>query len=142
MGMRYRTRAFLLCFIPVALLLMGSFWATEKLVQTTVQNGLRSSLRENQHSIARLRSRTDLQNSRFLSVVGENASLKAGLQLLRSNPASPEAKETVEDQLRELCAQMGFDYLAISDPDGRVVATVIRTDAGLTSLAAPPEHSL
>jgi HD-GYP domain-containing protein (c-di-GMP phosphodiesterase class II) len=139
--MRFRTRTFLLCFVPFALLLMGSFWATGRLVQTTVQDGLRSSLRENQHSIARLRSRTDLQNSRFLRVAGENASLKAGLELLRSNPTSSAAKETVEDQLRELCAQMGFDYLAISDPDGRALAAVVRTDAEVTPLAAPPPNS-
>ncbi|MGA2716504.1 MAG: HD domain-containing phosphohydrolase [Bryobacteraceae bacterium] len=139
--MRFRTRAFLLCFIPFALLLAGSFWATQKLVQTTVQDGLRSSLRENQLSIARLRSRTDLQNSRFLRVVGENAALKAGLQLLQSNPTSPSAKETVEDQLRELCVQMGFDYLAVSDPEGTALAAVIRTDAGVTPLSPLPERS-
>src|ERR1700733_8400329 len=139
--MRFRTRAFLLCFVPVALLLMGSFWAIRKLVETTVQDNLRASLRDNQLSIARLRSRTDLQNSRFLRVVGENASLKAGLQLVRSNPANLAAKETLEDQLREMCAQMGFDYLAVSSPDGRVLAAVIRTDAGVASLAARPEHS-
>ena len=138
--MRFRTRAFLLCFVPVALLLMGSFWAIQKLVETTVQDNLRASLRDNQLSIARVRSRTDLQNSRFLRVVGENASLKAGLQLVRSNPTNLAAKETLEDQLRELCAQMGFDYLAVSDPDGRALAAVIRTDAQVTSLAAP-EHS-
>ena len=137
--MRFRTRAFLLCFIPFALLLAGSFWATQRLVQTTVQDGLRSSMRENQLSIARLQSRTDLQNSRFLRVVGENAALKAGLQLLRSNPANPAAKETVEDQLRELCVQMGFDYLAVSDPDGRALAAVIRTQTGVRPPATLPE---
>jgi response regulator RpfG family c-di-GMP phosphodiesterase len=139
--MRLRTRAFLLCFVPVALLLMGSFWAIRKLVETTVQDNLRSSLRDNQLSIARLRSRTDLQNSRFLRVVGENASLKAGLQLVRSNPTNLAAKETLEDQLREMCAQMGFDYLAVSGPDAGILAAVIRTDTGVKSLAAPLEHS-
>ena len=137
--MRLRTRAFLLCFVPVALLLMGSFWAIRKLVETTVQDNLRASLRDNQLSIARLRSRTDLQNSRFLRVVGENASLKAGLQLVRSNPTNLAAKETLEDQLREMCAQMGFDYLAVSSPDAGILAAVIRTDTGVSSLNAPLE---
>jgi response regulator RpfG family c-di-GMP phosphodiesterase len=139
--MRFRTRAFLLCFVPVALLLMGSFWAIRKLVETTVQDNLRASLRDNQLSIARLRSRTDLQNSRFLRVVGENASLKAGLQLVRSNPVNLAAKETLEDQLREMCAQMGFDYLAVSSPEAGILAAVIRTDTGVESLAAPLGHS-
>src|SRR5271155_3693769 len=116
--MRFRTRAFLLCFVPFALLLTGSFQAIRTLVQSTVKNGLRASLRENHLSIARSRSRSDLQNSRFLKVLGENASLKAGLQLVLSNPSSSDARETVGDQLHELCEQMGFDFLLISDPGG------------------------
>ncbi len=130
-SMRFRTRAFLLCFVPVALLLTGSFWAIQKLVLATVKNGLRSSLRENHRSIARLRSRTDLQNSRFLKVAGENAELKAGLQLLSANPDSAEAKATVEDQVGELCTKMGFDFLLVSDADGKALTGVLRTEAGI-----------
>jgi putative nucleotidyltransferase with HDIG domain len=126
--MRFGTRAFLLSFLPFALLLTGSFWAMQKVVQSTVRAGLRSSLRENHLSVARLRSRSDLQNSRFLKVVGENASLKAGLQLLLSNPVSTAARQTVEDQLRELCEQMGFDLLTVSDSNGLPLAGVLRND--------------
>src|ERR1700722_8124614 len=139
--MRLRTRAFLLCFIPFVLLLTGSFWAIRKVVQATVKESLRSSLRENHLSIARLRSRSDLQNSRFLKVVGENASLKAVLQLVLSNPSSPEARETIGDQLHELCEQMGFDFLLISDPGGNTLAGVIRTSTGVTPLGTLPGHS-
>lgn len=134
--MRFRTRAFLLCFVPVALLLTGSFWAIQKLVRSTVREGLRTSLRENNASIARLRARSDLQNSRFLKVAGENASLKAGLQLLALYPDNFGARETVEDQLRELCQQMGFDFLAVSDSHGTPLAGVLRGGAQLTSLEA------
>jgi HD-GYP domain-containing protein (c-di-GMP phosphodiesterase class II) len=139
--MRYRTRAFLLCFVPFALLLTGSFWAIQKLVQSTVRDGLRSSLRANHQSIARLRSRSDLQNSRFLKVVGENASLKAGLQLLRSQPFSAEARQTVEDQLRELCEQMGFDLLQVSDSGGIPLAAVLRSQGQVAPFNGGPAHS-
>jgi HD-GYP domain-containing protein (c-di-GMP phosphodiesterase class II) len=122
--MRFRTRAFLFSFLPFALLLSGSFWAIQKLVQSTVRDGLRSSLRENHRAIARLRSRTDLQNSRFLRVAGENAALKAGIQLVLSNAGSEAARLTLEDQLRELCARMGFDFLVVSDPSGTPLAGV------------------
>ena len=80
--MRFRTRAFLLYFVPFALLLTGSFWAVQQMVRETVRDGLRASLRENHRAAAALRSRSDLQNNRFLKVAGENASLKAGMQLL------------------------------------------------------------
>jgi putative nucleotidyltransferase with HDIG domain len=125
--MGFRTRVFLLCFVPFALLLGGSFWAIQGVVQGTVRNGLRSTLRENQFSIARLRSRSDLENSRFLQVAGENASLKAGMQLLASNTGSGAARQTVEDQLGELCERMGFDFLMVSDSAGAPLAGVIRT---------------
>jgi HD-GYP domain-containing protein (c-di-GMP phosphodiesterase class II) len=139
--MRFRTRAFLLCFVPFALLLTGSFWAIQKLVLATVKNGLRSSLRENHRSIGRLRSRTVLQNSRFLKIAGENAELKAGLQLLSANPDSAEARATVEDQVGELCAKMGFDFLLVSDPDGKALTGVLRTETGIVPYMDLPAHS-
>src|SRR5437867_6337609 len=109
--MRFATRTFLWSFIPFALLLMGSFWAIQKLVEFTVRDGVRFSLRQTHESMARLQSKSELQNSRFLRIVGENTSLKAGLQLLRAERKSPQARLTVEDQLREMCDTMGFDYL-------------------------------
>jgi HD-GYP domain-containing protein (c-di-GMP phosphodiesterase class II) len=138
--MRFRTRAFLLCFVPFALLLTGSFWAIQKLVLATVKNGLRSSLRENHRSIARLRSRADLQNSRFLKVAGENAELKAGLQLLSADPDNPEARATVQDQVGELCTKMGFDFLLVSDPDGKALTGVLRTENGIVPYSDLPAH--
>jgi len=141
--MRFRTRAFLLCFVPFALLLTGSFWAIQTLVKSTVRDGLRTSLLENHLSIARVRARSELQNSRFLSVVGENAGLKAGLQLLvsySSNPSNPNnsaARRTVEDQLQELCQQMGFDFLMVSDSHGTPLAGVIRAGTELAPLSTP-----
>ena len=80
--MRFATRTFLWSFIPFAFLLLGSFWAIQKLVEHTVRDGLRSSLRQTHLSIARVRSENELQNSRFLKMLGENATLKAGLKLI------------------------------------------------------------
>src|ERR1700689_435460 len=135
--MRFRTRAFLLCFLPFALLLTGSFWAIQKLVKSTVRDGLRTSLRENHRSIARLRERSDIRNSRFLKIAGENASLKAGLQLLVSYPGNAEARQTVEEQLQELCGQMGFDFLMVSDSHGTPLAGVLRSGTQLKPIEAP-----
>jgi HD-GYP domain-containing protein (c-di-GMP phosphodiesterase class II) len=127
---RFQTRAFLICFIPFALLLGGSFWMIQRFVQSTVREGLRASLRENQAAIANIHARADLQNSRFLKVAGENAALKAGIELLGSNPNSPAARRTLEDQLRELGEHMGFDFLLVSAPNGTPLAGVIRPTAG------------
>jgi HD-GYP domain-containing protein (c-di-GMP phosphodiesterase class II) len=114
--MRFRTRAFLYCFVPFALLLACSFWMIQNLVQSRVRDRLRTSLLDNNKAVARVLSKSDLQNSRFLRVVGENAALKAGVQLLLSYPENADARRTVEDQLRELCAHMGFPLLVVSGP--------------------------
>ncbi len=114
--MRFRTRAFLYCFVPFALLLAGSFWMIQTLVQNRVRDGLRTSLLNNNKAVARVLAKSDLQNSQFLRVVGENAALKAGIQLLLAYPENADARRTVEDQLRELCDHMGFSLLVVSGP--------------------------
>ncbi|HEY6445139.1 MAG TPA: HD-GYP domain-containing protein [Acidobacteriaceae bacterium] len=130
MTTRFQTRAFLICFIPFAVLLTGSFWIVQRVVESSVRSSLSASLRENQAAIADMQARTDLQNSRFLRVAGENAALKAGIQLLLSNPGNPQARSTVADQLRELGGQMGFDLFVVSAPGGAPLAGVMRQTSG------------
>ncbi len=98
----------------------------QRFVQSTVRDGLHTSLRESQVAIANIHAKGDLQNSRFLKVAGENTALKAGMQLLLANPHSDGARRTVEDQLRELGERMGFDFMLISAPDGSPLAGVVR----------------
>jgi putative nucleotidyltransferase with HDIG domain len=134
---RLRTRAFLICFVPFAALLACSFWMIQRYMEKTVGSGVRVSLRENQFAIAQIHTRADLQDSRFLKVAGENSALKAGIELLRSTPGSEAARRTVEDQLRELGERMGFDFLAISAPNGTPLAAVIRSGNQDTSQLEP-----
>jgi HD-GYP domain-containing protein (c-di-GMP phosphodiesterase class II) len=142
--MRFATRTFLWSFVPFAVLLLCSFWAIQKEVVTTVRNGLRVSLRDEQVSIARVHARSELQNSRFLRILGENATLKAGIQLLAANRRSAEARLTVEDQLREIAETLGFDFLLLSNPDGAAMAGVTRLGNQLVAMdvtrTAPPKH--
>ncbi|HUH64028.1 MAG TPA: HD-GYP domain-containing protein [Terracidiphilus sp.] len=126
MTTRFRTRAFLICFIPFAVLLACSFWMIQRSVESTVRDGLRASLGESQLSIARIHAKSDLQNSRFLKVAGENAALKAGVELLLSHPGNEGARRTVEDQLRELGEHMGFDFLLVSARNEVPLAGVAR----------------
>ena len=129
-----RTRAFILCFLPFAILLTTSFWMIQRFVQATVREGLHTSLRESQVAIANIHAKGDLRNSRFLRIAGENTALKAGLQLARQNPKSSDARRTVEDQLRELGEHMGFDFMLVSAPDGNPLAGVARQGSQLVPL--------
>jgi HD-GYP domain-containing protein (c-di-GMP phosphodiesterase class II) len=101
----------------------------QRFVQSTVRDGLHTSLRESQVAIANIHAKGDLQNNRFLKVAGENSALKAGMQLLLANSGSDGARRTVEDQLRELGERMGFDFLLVSAPDGTPLAGVVREAA-------------
>jgi HD-GYP domain-containing protein (c-di-GMP phosphodiesterase class II) len=132
--MRFATRTFLWSFIPFVILLLGSFWAIQKLVEHTVRDGLRTSLRQTHVSVARVRANSELQNSRFLKILGENPSLKAGLQLLLAAPKNGDARRTVEDQLREICERLGFDFLLVSNPDGAALAGVMRVGEQLVGM--------
>jgi HD-GYP domain-containing protein (c-di-GMP phosphodiesterase class II) len=129
MTTRFRTRAFLICFVPFAVLLGCSFWMIQRMVQSTVREGLRASLGENQLAIARLHAKGDLQNSRFLKIAGENPALKAGMGLLASSNDKEAARRTVEDQLHELGEHMGFDFLVVSGLHGEPLAGVVRQAA-------------
>jgi HD-GYP domain-containing protein (c-di-GMP phosphodiesterase class II) len=124
--MKFRNRAFLMCYVPFAILLGVSFWMAQELVQSTVRDDLRGSLRENQLAMARAQSKADFQNGRFLKIAGENTALKAGMQLFNSKSGSEDARRTVEDQLRELGEHMGSDFLFVSAPNGAPLAGVVR----------------
>ena len=126
MTTRFQTRVFLISFIPFALVLGVSFWMIQRLVQSTVRDGLHTSLQKSQVALATIHAKGDLQNDRFLRVAGENTALKAGMQLLLANPQSDGARRTVEDQLRELGERMGFDFMLISSPGGSPLAGVVR----------------
>jgi len=142
--MRFATRTFLWSFVPFAVLLLGAFWQTQRFVGLTVREGVRLSLRQTHASIARVRSKSELQDSRFLRILGENASLKAGLQLMNAEPSSAEARRTVEEQLRDLCQVLGFDFLLASRPGAGVVAGVMRVHEQIVSMdiarVRPPER--
>ena len=136
-----KTRAFVLCFVPFALLLTCSFWMIQRFVQSTVREGLRTSLRQNQAAIANIRAKNNVEKSRFLRVAGENAALKAGIQLLRTHPNVESARTTVEDQLRELGEHMGFDFMLVSAPDHTPLAGVVRSGNGEKSQLVPLDLS-
>ncbi len=138
--MRFAIRTFLVTFIPFALLLTGTFWATQQTTMHSVRNELRVSLRQMQLSMGRVAARSDLQNSRFLQILGDNASLKAGMDLVRAEPKSAEARQTLEEQLREISDSLHFDFLLASGPGGQPLAGVMRVGAQLLSMDMHQTH--
>lgn len=146
MKMRFATRAFIWSFVPFAIMLAGGFWFVQQRVQSTVRTGMRSSLLDAHVSMDRMRAQSELQNSRLLQIVGENPSLKAGLQLVISEPKSKAARLTLEDQLREIAETLHFDLLLVSNSDYKPLAGILRVDDQLVTIDIagwkPPQKGL
>jgi putative nucleotidyltransferase with HDIG domain len=131
--MRFSTRTFWFTFVPLALLLLSSFWSIQNLTQAAVRKSLRESLKETHALLAVADEQRELQNSRFLRVVAENAALKAGIELVRVEK-SPAARRTLEEQLEEICDSLHLDVMTVADPNGRALAGVMRVDRQLVAL--------
>jgi putative nucleotidyltransferase with HDIG domain len=132
-AMRLSTRTFWFTFLPLALLLLTSFWAIQSMAQQAVRESLRASLAETHARIAAADQQRDLQNIRFLRVVAENAALKAGIQLVLIEK-SLAARRTLEDQLTELCDSLHLDVMAVADAEGKPLSGVMRVDGRPASL--------
>ena len=143
--MRFATRTFLSSFVPFAVLLAISFWAIRASVIVTVRDGLRTSVRDNQVALAREHARNETRDRKLLQGIAENPTLKAGLQLLATEPnARDQARNTVQDQLSEIGDSLGFDFIMVSGVQQESHAAVVRETGGFAPLnlihLQPPEQ--
>ena len=115
MKVPFAARVFALSFLPVAALLVGSFWSVQYVVGRNVKDGLRASLRQSHSFVSRVRATYELRNSRLLTALAENPSLKAGFELVSLEPENLEARRTLEDQLRESSQSLAFDFMAATN---------------------------
>jgi putative nucleotidyltransferase with HDIG domain len=143
--MRFATRTFLSSFIPFAVLLAVSFWAVRFSVIAAVQDGLRASVRDNEVALAREQARDEVRGRKLLQGVADNPTLKAGLQLLATErSARDQARNTVQDQLSEICDSLSFDFIMVSGAQAQPLAAVVREAGGfapvnLMSLRPPQQ---
>jgi HD-GYP domain-containing protein (c-di-GMP phosphodiesterase class II) len=143
--MRFATRTFLSSFVPFAVLLAVSFWTIRTAVIATVRDGLRSSVRDKQVALAREHARNETRDRKLMQGIAENPTLKAGLQLLATEPgARDEARNTVQDQLSEMCDSLGFDFIMVSGVQQEPLAAVVRETGGFAPInlihLQPPEQ--
>jgi signal transduction histidine kinase len=138
------TRAFLFSFVPVCVVLAGSFWALNALIQQRVKETSRASFQRSEELIVRANEESARREAEFMAVLAENAGLKAAVGLLREAPASgendAEIRRTIEAQLREMRGFMGDDLLAVTDWKGRMVAAIDGTGAP-AQLPSIPERA-
>src|ERR1700722_7802677 len=143
--MRFATRTFVSSFVPFAVLLAISFWAIRASVIATVRDGLRASVRDNEIALAREQARNEGRDRKLLQGVAENPTLKAGLQLLATERSSKDqARNTVQDQLSEICDSLSFDFIMVSGAHGEPLAAAVRYAGGFAPVnlgrLQPPEQ--
>jgi len=140
--MRFATRTFLSSFVPLAVLLVISFWAVRAAVIATVRDSLRAAVRDKQLALAREQTRQETRDRKLLQGVAENPTLKAGLQLLAlEHKVKDQARNTVEDQLSEICDSLNFDFIMVSGARGEPLAAVIREAGGFAPLSLIRLHT-
>jgi signal transduction histidine kinase len=141
------TRAFLFSFVPVCVVLAATFVALNAVVEQRVKHGLRESLGKSEKLVARANAESSRRIGQFAAVLAESAGLKAAIGLAREAPApgsADEVRRTIEAQLRELHALVGYDLLAVTDWKGRAMAAVefrngeVRAAPQLPEIAAEP----
>jgi signal transduction histidine kinase len=137
------TRAFIFSFLPVCLVLATTFVALNAVVEQRVKSGLRDSLQKSEQLVARANAECSRRIGQFAGVMAESAGLKAAVGLLRETPATPqnaeEIRRTIEAQLREMHALVGYDLLAVSDWKGRPIAALEFRGAEVVAPALAPE---
>jgi signal transduction histidine kinase len=137
------TRAFLFSFVPVCVVLIGSFAALNALIAQRVKDGLRDSLQKSEELLARANEDYTRHISQLVAVLADSAGLKAAIGLLHENSSTPESaaavRRTIEAQLRELHDRIGYDFMAITDWKGRTVVAEKFTGGAGSALEQLPQ---
>jgi signal transduction histidine kinase/ActR/RegA family two-component response regulator len=121
-------RTLLYSSLPMCLVLGTSFYVVGAAVKDRVTQGLRSSIVHAEEKVSKAGFEFNRRASRMIAALGENAGLKAGMDLVyqipRDDPTRGEALKTVADQLDELSQVVECDFLALRDSDGQMLAAV------------------
>lgn len=122
------SRAFVFSFVPVCVVLASSFFALTAVMEQRVRRALRESIHKSETLLQQANRESQHRIDQFISVLAENAGLKAAIGLQHELSSTPEnaiqVRHTVEAQLREMRAQVGYDLLAVTDWKGRSIAAV------------------
>ena len=142
--MRLTTRTFLYTFVPIAILMTGSFWAVEMLVSVAVRSSLRNTLRDHQAAVERVRARSERHSRKALGALAENAQLQAVLRALLADRTAEEPRIATESQLEQLSRVVEAELLFFADGEGNPLAGIVRSEGSLGNLSVlrtrPPLH--
>jgi HD-GYP domain-containing protein (c-di-GMP phosphodiesterase class II) len=144
--MKYRislpTRIFLLAFATVLLVSGAGSWTLNKALRQNIRERVKESLESSGELADNVARDSRTRTNRMLSVVTENAGLKAAVGLLRELPPqqanSPLVRRTIEENLFALNKDLEFDLLILNDYQGNTVAGLQRSQLGTVPINPLP----
>ena len=137
------TRIFLFAVLSFFFLGGAGVWTLNRAIQSTIKDRLRESFRMSGRLLDEVETRYRRRSIQLLSVLSENAGLKAAVSLLREVPPHPAAREqvrkTIEGNLFEIGRGLEYRLMLVTDSSGRVVAGTISRPWGTISLDPLPD---
>ncbi|MBI2818603.1 MAG: HD-GYP domain-containing protein [Acidobacteria bacterium] len=136
------TRIFLFSFVTVFLVVGAGFWTLNQAIRAKIHVRLKESFQMNGKLSDTVSARYRARSVQMLSVLSENAGLKAALGLLRELPAgqrgSAQVRRTIEANLFELGKGLEYQLMVVTDSAGHAVAGTVTRPWGTIPLEPLP----
>lgn len=120
-----RTRAFLLAFVPICLMLLATFVTIHATVRAKIKNSLKESMLRTEKALDIANADYNRRNNQLLTILSEDSGLKAAITLLREEPygkaPDPQVLKMVQDQLRRVAGMLDYDVLLLTDAGGQLI---------------------
>ncbi len=135
-----RTRAFLLAFVPICLMLLATFVTIHATVRAKIKDGLKESMLRTEKALDIANADYNRRNNQLLAILSEDSGLKAGITLLREEPygkaPDPQVIKLVQDQLRQVAGMLDYDVLLLADPGGNPITGFVGGNRALLPMAS------
>jgi len=123
------TRIFLISFVTVCLVAGAGFWALNQALRGKINERLKESFQMSGKLLDDVAAHYRKRSIQMLSVISENAGLKAAMGLLREVPPGQEGsvqiRRTIEANLFEIGRGLEYQLMLVTDSGGRPVAGTV-----------------
>ena len=122
------TRTFLISFVPLCLVMIFVFVGLNAVLKEKTRQEIKHNVHTSEVLLERANEDYAQRTVQVASLLTENAGLKASIGLLRETSEETgrrnQVRQTIEDQLKDLHAVVGYDLVAIFDSEDRTVAAL------------------
>jgi len=136
-------RTFLISLLPLCLVLTFTFFGLTIALKERTRSGITQYVHTSELLLEKINQSEARRTAQVASLLTENSSLKASIGLLRESSVNSGLRQqvdrTIEEQLKELDARLGYEFVAISDNQGRTIAALELHDGALSqAFPVPP----